>query len=290
MSVGLLYDNIHLPKKVSEILEDDFCIMDNVGPVLVKAVTAPVKFSAYTSIYVKKGSCKADINLITYKIDGPAIVNIPSTHIMQPYEISEDFEAGFVVMSKRLTDAILTLFNDVSIMATINSHPIVPLTPRLASAMDKLYEALKETTTDDTTQYPFQTVLYTLVSFFYRFGLKCYDVFKTDRGNLSANNRITDRFLRLAQEHFRKERFLEYYAERLDITTKHLSRVVRAQTGYSAVEWINRFIVLEAKVMLKSSNLTVQQIAEELNFASQSIFGKFFKKATGVTPKDFRNT
>ncbi|MDE5552524.1 MAG: helix-turn-helix domain-containing protein, partial [Muribaculaceae bacterium] len=60
-------------------------------------------------------------------------------------------------------------------------------------------------------------------------------------------------------------------------------------TGFTAVEWINRYIILEAKVMLSSTNMNVQQIAEELNFPSQSFFGKYFKKATGVSPKDFRN-
>lgn len=104
------------------------------------------------------------------------------------------------------------------------------------------------------------------------------------------HNRIADRFIRLVQEHFRRERFLDFYAGKLDITPKHLSRTIKIQTGASAVDWINRYVILEAKVMLRSSNLNVQQIAEALNFPSQSFFGKYFKKATGVSPKDYRNS
>jgi AraC-like DNA-binding protein len=55
------------------------------------------------------------------------------------------------------------------------------------------------------------------------------------------------------------------------------------------VEWIERFVILEAKVMLRSSNMTIQQIADELNFPSQSFFGKYFKKSVGVSPKEYRN-
>ena len=106
----------------------------------------------------------------------------------------------------------------------------------------------------------------------------------------TVQNRIADRFIRLVQEHFRTERFLDFYATKLDITPKHLSRTIKQQTGTSAVDWINRFVILEAKVMLRSSNLNIQQIAEELNFPSQSFFGKYFKKATGISPKDYRNS
>ena len=62
------------------------------------------------------------------------------------------------------------------------------------------------------------------------------------------------------------------------------------QTGISAVAWIERHVVLEAQVMLRSSNLNIQQISDELHFKSQSFFGKYFKKATGLSPKQFRNS
>lgn len=101
---------------------------------------------------------------------------------------------------------------------------------------------------------------------------------------------MSDRFIRLAQENFRDQRFLDFYAEKMEVTPKHLSRTVKKQTGYTAVEWIERFVILEAKVLLKSSNLNIQQISDELNFRSQSFFGKYFKKFTGMSPKEFRNS
>lgn len=97
-------------------------------------------------------------------------------------------------------------------------------------------------------------------------------------------------FLKLVQENFRKERFLGFYASELGISPKHLARTVKAQTGMTAVSWIERLVVLEAQVMLKSSNLNIQQISDELNFKSQSFFGKYFKKFTGMSPKEFRNS
>ena len=106
---------------------------------------------------------------------------------------------------------------------------------------------------------------------------------------VSRQGRMSDQFLQLVQEHFREQRFLEFYANVLEVTPKHLSRTVKAQTGFTAVEWIERFVILEAKVLLRSSNLNIQQISAELNFPSQSFFGKYFKKITGMSPKEFRN-
>lgn len=104
-----------------------------------------------------------------------------------------------------------------------------------------------------------------------------------------GQNRIHERFINLVQQNFKKERFLDFYAEKLEVSTKHLSRTVKEATGFSAVDWIDRLVILEAKVLLKSTNLSIQQISDELNFTSQSFFGRYFKKHTGRSPKDFRN-
>ncbi|MDE6295550.1 MAG: helix-turn-helix domain-containing protein [Muribaculaceae bacterium] len=288
MNLGLKYDNIQLPQKVSDMLEQDFWIINNVSPLMVKAITSPVKFSAYTSIFVSKGSCSADINLIKYKITAPAIVNISSSHIMQPYDISEDFCASFVVMSARMRDAIVSHIADLSLISRIAHTPVTLLNDETCGPVAELYANLMSISADTSIEHPFHTILYTLLAFFYRWGKTCYNHPKGYSHPHFANHTV-EKFLRLVQENFRKERFLDYYADRLELTPKHLSRIIKQHTGFTAVEWINRYIILEAKVMLSSTNMNVQQIAEELNFPSQSFFGKYFKKATGVSPKDFRN-
>ncbi len=290
MKLGLKYDNIPLPKKVSEMLEDDFCVFNNVNAQMAKAVTSPVKFSAYTSIYLREGSCSANINLLTHTITAPAIVNIRSSQIMQPFEVSENFRASFVILSKRLTEAISAHLHDYSILAITNRHPVVPLTTEMSQAMDSLYEDLVAISSDNTISHRFEAILHTLSAFLFRNMEKCYSGVKNIEGKSNISNRMAERFLFLVQQNFRKERFLEFYADQLEISTKHLTRIVKEHTGYSPTEWITRHVILEAKVMLTASTLNIQQIAQELNFPSQSFFGKYFKKATGVSPKDFRNS
>jgi AraC-like DNA-binding protein len=87
------------------------------------------------------------------------------------------------------------------------------------------------------------------------------------------------------QEHFRSERFINFYADKLCITPKYLSKLVKEKTGRSAGEWIESYVILEARTMLQSTDMTIQQIASALNFPNQSFFGKYFKRATGLSPK-----
>jgi len=92
----------------------------------------------------------------------------------------------------------------------------------------------------------------------------------------------------LVENHYKEHRGLEFYADKLFITPKHLSKVVKTTSGKPANEWIDEYVVLEAKALLKSTNMTVEQISNELNFPSQSFFGKYFKRVTGMSPREYK--
>lgn len=285
----IYYDDIQLPEKVSNILEHDFWTLQHVTPAMVRTIVNPVKFSAFTSIFLTRGSADVEINLIEYHIEAPCMINVNAGGIMFPHNISDDFEASFAVFSQRMGDSIIAILKDTALFSIVRNYPVIKLSDSDRDVMQGFYDQAAQITSDPSIEYPYETMLHTIMAFFFRSASKYYEQFRK-RLAPTVQNRIADRFIRLVQEHFRKERFLDFYAARLDITPKHLSRTIKLQTGASAVDWINRFVILEAKVMLRSSNLNVQQIAEELNFPSQSFFGKYFKKATGVSPKDYRNS
>ena len=76
---------------------------------------------------------------------------------------------------------------------------------------------------------------------------------------------------------------------KLCVTSKYLSQVVHKVSGRFAGDWITDFVILEAKALLKSRKYTVQQIADKLNFANQSFFGKYFKEKVGCSPTEYQN-
>ena len=97
-------------------------------------------------------------------------------------------------------------------------------------------------------------------------------------------------FHNLVNTNFRKHRCLEFYADKLCITTKYLSNITRMATHKSASKLISIAIIGEAKKLLVESRMTVSQIADELGFPNVSSFGKYFKKEVGITPTKFRHT
>lgn len=100
---------------------------------------------------------------------------------------------------------------------------------------------------------------------------------------------MADEFLKYVKENCRAHRNMEFYSSKMCISAKHLTTVVKQVTGHPASKWIEEFTILNAKMLLKTTNMTIGQISDELNFSTQSDFGKYFKHATGISPKEFRN-
>lgn len=79
------------------------------------------------------------------------------------------------------------------------------------------------------------------------------------------------------------------YARMQHITPRYFSAIIKEKTGDSALQWIVRMVITEAKQLLEESDLSIKEIADQLNFPTQSFFGKYFKQYVGVSPKEYRN-
>lgn len=106
----------------------------------------------------------------------------------------------------------------------------------------------------------------------------------------SRRRQIFDRFLEELRQHYASERSIQFYADRLCLTPKYLSQVIHTVSGRYAGDWIRDYVILEAKALLKSGQYTVQQVSDMLNFANQSFFGVYFKKAVGCSPTAYKES
>lgn len=287
MELGLKY-NIELIEDINDILSQDFWVFCGFNASMIPEITDPIKFTSTVSIFLKEGNCNFSLDLLPYTITAPAIINIRQGQILQFDYFSKNFNASFIVLSKRFCDNLFILLKDSAAFGSASLKQVVNVPENLVDRFDRFYFHLKEIFTDSRGVNAYQAMTLSIAAFFYECGIQC---FQPALENLpKGTNRLAEKFVVLVQQNFKKERFLDFYANQLQVTTKHLSRTVKEITNYSAVEWIDRYVILEAKVLLKSTNMTIQQIADDLNFNSQSFFGKYFKKHTGMSPKHFRNT
>lgn len=102
-------------------------------------------------------------------------------------------------------------------------------------------------------------------------------------------NRIFQNFIVSLYQNHRTEREVTYYAQEQYLTPRYFSAIIKEKSGISALQWIIRMVIADAKQMLRSSDLSIKEIASELNFSTQSFFGKYFKQYVGISPTEYRN-
>lgn len=109
-----------------------------------------------------------------------------------------------------------------------------------------------------------------------------------DKQQRTRQEEVFNRFLLLVNKYAIRERNIIFYAERLYLTPRYLSTLIRQTSGRTVMDWVNEAVVQEAKLLLRHSDKLVYQIADELNFPNASFFCKYFRRLTGKTPHEYR--
>ena len=170
----------------------------------------------------------------------------------------------------------------------IRENPCQPVLASKKQEFEVLLKCLKQTMTDTGNIFRQQIIQYYL----YILACNIFNLLLTNYAPavLSRSESIFQEFIKNVEKYFRKERSVGFYADKLNLTPKYLSTVIQQQTGKHATDWIDKYTILEAKTLLKSSTLSIQQIAYDLNFSTQSHFGRYFRNHTGMSPKLYRNS
>ena len=250
----------------------------------------PHKFDFFIFVNHTAGSMKFKVDMEEYELANPFnMIKLAPGQIVSFDKISADLDAMIVFLSKRFFENLLVYVNG-SVPFRFGSHhnliehyevDATDPTPNL------FFNAVKHCLRDKANPYRLQVVQHVMMAMFYSSSkIREFDN-ETPQARTNADV-LSKEFLTLVKEHFRKERQLKFYADSLCITPRYLSRVVKECTGSSAAEWIERCVVLAARALLKSTNMTIQQISDELNFPSQTFFGKYFKRRVGMSPKEYR--
>ena len=130
-----------------------------------------------------------------------------------------------------------------------------------------------------------------LRTLFSQFALDLMDAMAQNIGPRQVSERTTElfiAFMRLLISHFTAHHDIGFYADRLHISTIHLSRIVRKVTGRTVVDYINQMLLMEASWLLQTTDLSIAAISAQLHFSDQSSFGRFFTRMKGVSPKAYR--
>jgi AraC-like DNA-binding protein len=127
-----------------------------------------------------------------------------------------------------------------------------------------------------------------MLAMFYELSNVIYEFKQVSSTRQSRADDIFTRFIRLVEKNCREERRVSWYAQQLGITPKYLSEIVKQTSKRTPNQWIDNYVVLEIRVMLKNTTMNIKKIAEELHFPNQSFLGKYFKEHVGLSPTQYR--
>ena len=230
------------------------------------------------------GSCRLKINLNEYEVEAPMLISLLPGQIIESVDHSANLEGYTISLSRRFID-MLNLPGWQQQYMLMYNNPLSPIDSEKLTAIRIFYAILYRAAANEENPFRLQ-VIENLIRVFYYGGV--YQFKHRETTSYATKNNIVERFICLVEENYRQERLIGFYADKLCITPKYLSKLVKENTGRSAGEWIESHVILEARAMLQSSDMTIQQIATSLNFPNQSFFGKYFKRATGLSPKQYR--
>lgn len=122
------------------------------------------------------------------------------------------------------------------------------------------------------------------------FFMRLLSHYRTVKLNETAvEKRVSTLFSNDLAQYFRDHRDVGFYAAKVCLTPKHFSTVIRQETGHTAAWWIHRQVVSEAKNLLTMRpDLNIQAVADQLGFADQATFSRYFHRETGISPTEFR--
>lgn len=275
----------NLSKNETDFINEDLFLFSN--PLLLPAFEYPVKMDIPLVMLCSRGTIKASVNLKDYTIEAPALFIVVSGKIVQYKSVSDDFSGFFMLMSKRfLADLLSGPRERLPIFLSVLDSPLVQLTQEDLVSVSGFFQMLQKEIRQTMNPYRLETVRHLVQAMFYSAGHKFHSAI--DNNRKTKHEILMEEFINLVKAHFRKEREVGFYAAKLKLTPKYLSKLIRDNSNKSVNEWVNDYVVLEAKALLKSTNMTIQQISDELNFPSQSFFGKYFKRLAGVSPREYR--
>ncbi|MCF0160612.1 MAG: AraC family transcriptional regulator [Bacteroidaceae bacterium] len=286
-----------LPETISEAkIDGKIMLMDNIGGEEIRAdrkeaiqgYCFPTHSELTILVLCLKGNVRFRLNLKEETVNSYEVFIILPRCIFEVQYVSPDF-VGAVLLSAP-EDMLVSedTVVDMAMRRYVNSHHTLKINPNNFDHYMNLYANLKRTLIDHTNPFRGQiTRKYCQILVYEAWN----DFMKNTVSQIFEHSRkqeIFDAFIHCVEKNFIKERRIQFYADQLHLSAKYLSCVIKEVSNKFASDWVDEYVLLEAKALLKQPNITILQISDRLNFPNQSFFGRYFKHHTGYSPKEYR--
>lgn len=255
---------------------------------ILKGLRFPHKIAKVTHIVVTSGQFSCLVDFHAYSLKAPAMAIFLPGQVVESLETDEKFTGFGMVVSQDFTDS-MNLPVSLQERLFIKHTQFYEITDEVLDVLTSCYKQVSSIIRQESNPYREEIIKHLFSAHFYGLGYYFHGM-QSQPSQMTPQQDICERFISLVSENFKEQREIAFYADKLCISNKYLSSLLKQETGMTALEWIERYVVLYAKSCLSSTSMTIQQISDELDFPSQSVFGKYFKRVEGLSPKAYRQS
>ncbi len=269
---------------------DDILLIDNSHTMRAELSSdnEPFRINMTMAIIYEQGSADLKINMRDYHIEAPAVLLVLNDQIYQSAGHSEDLRSKVILMSRSFSDSLFANSGEIlPLKSSIMKNPVMKIENE-ENVFGQFFQLLQNIAASPRQEFKIESARHLTLSMFYGYSHLKHEVNEVKSTN-SRQEEIFTKFTELLERHHKKEREIAFYADKMCMTSKHLSQVIKDYTGKTALGLIEEYVISEAKSMLLSTTMSIQQISDELKFPSQSVFGKYFKRVAGISPSEYRN-
>lgn len=247
----------------------------------------PVRMETASVTLMLRGEADFNLDVRSYRMPAPCLTVFFPDQILQHIRRSEEFDARYIHFSPSFFEEVSHSFHDhTQFVHRMKASPVIPLTSSEASNLEASFQKARGIVNTCDNPHRRKMIVHWAILLFYDI-LSCIRQQPADAYQSSRAQLVT-RFLDLVRDHHALRRELSFYADHLCLTPKYLTTLIKQETGTTAGDWIERYTILHAQALLKSTDLTILQISDRLHFSSQVFFGKYFKRVTGIAPSEYR--
>ena len=288
MNLQIKETDINKAKSWSEsvYLGDDLLLTEHINKAPMP--TEPRKMNFILIGLCTKGRIAYQVDTQEQIINPGDILIVSERHIVDHYQPSPDMEGLCMILSVNFFHEIIQNVRDVnSLFLFARNHPVISLTQKEQDTFKEYFQVIKQKIGDKENYFHKDLIRTLLLAMFYDVGNIIYRVKENDKPQSRAETIFTN-FIKMVEANYRHERRVGWYAQQLCITPKYLSETVKATSRRTPNEWIDNYVTMELRVILKNSSKSIKEIAEEMNFPNQSFLGKYFKEHVGLSPSKYR--
>lgn len=266
------------------LFQEDILILHNPR---FKGSWEPYKLKQVLVVLCHQGNGYGAVNLRPIHLQKNSLLIALPSQIAESQKVDEDFKATFLVLSERFLSRI-NIGDAYLFLRNVQINPVYQLDEKMASVFRSLTELSYNLIQSSDNSPGMEEIFGLIARLFYL--LSCWIITPSspEKETGQRQGEVMMQFLQLLNLHCKENREVGFYADKMNITAKYMTTLVKKASGKSALKWIEDYVILEAKAQLSSTVNTIQQIAFDLNFPSQALFGRYFKRAVGMSPSDYR--